>query len=255
MIGETGSVEDGGSKAAWITDALTTQMPTNFTHIKAFLWFDTVDGNLDLRIDTSPQSLQAFKQAVASDNYAANIYSSLNQSPIPVPEDVILPVTTTSSTAISGGGPPISPSYFGGPAFGTIQIVNTQNNVPVPGATVAYQNGVTAVTDSRGDTRIPSKYSSLVLAAIEVGPVVIHTHLALNLQAGYEIYINLATGTITQVLVHDLAGLLRLAAEIALVIIVIAFVCIAVSRRMSGPRGRQSPQRSRREEPSYTSYG
>src|SRR5437667_1277660 len=44
MIGEISSVEDG-SKAAWITDALTVQLPQRFTKIKALVWYDDNDDN------------------------------------------------------------------------------------------------------------------------------------------------------------------------------------------------------------------
>jgi len=95
MIGETGSVEDGGSKAAWITDALSTQLPSNFPRIKALAWFDETDGNLNLSYDTSPSSLAAFRNAIAAPTYQANTYSTLDQSPIPAPEHVVLPPPPT----------------------------------------------------------------------------------------------------------------------------------------------------------------
>ena len=91
MIGETGSVEDGGSKASWITDALSTQLPRNYPRIKALLWFEESDGNLNLRYDTSRSSLAAFQKAIAAPTYQANTYSTLVQSPIPAPERVVLP--------------------------------------------------------------------------------------------------------------------------------------------------------------------
>lgn len=91
IIGETGSVEAGGSKAQWITDALTMQLPTHFPRIKALIWFNMVDGDIDLRIQTSPQSLAAFRNAIASSTYQTNIYRSLSQSPIPPPEQIVVP--------------------------------------------------------------------------------------------------------------------------------------------------------------------
>jgi Glycosyl hydrolase family 26 len=96
MIGEMGSVEDGGSKAAWITDALSTQLPKNYPRIKALVWFEQSDGNLNLRFDTSPSSLAAFQKAIAATTYQANNYSTLDQSPIPAPEQVVFPSPPTS---------------------------------------------------------------------------------------------------------------------------------------------------------------
>jgi len=100
MIGETGTVEDGGSKAAWITDALSTQLPKNYPRINALVWFEDNDGTINLRFDTSPSALAAFQKAIAASTYQANNYSTLDQSPIPAPEDVVLPSPPT---------PPLTP--------------------------------------------------------------------------------------------------------------------------------------------------
>ncbi|MBI2864678.1 MAG: beta-mannanase [Chloroflexi bacterium] len=71
MIAETASVEQGGSKAAWITDALLAQLPLNFPRIKAFVWFnqtwtDPYWGSADWRIESSAVSLSAYAQAAAN---------------------------------------------------------------------------------------------------------------------------------------------------------------------------------------------
>jgi Glycosyl hydrolase family 26 len=244
MIGETGSVEQGGSKPGWITDALTTQLPAHFTHIKALVWFDSVDSNLDLRVNTSPQSLRAFKQAIASNNYASNNYSSLNQSPIPVPEKVVLPAAptpapTTFATGTTGTGVPISVNFLSGPAPGTVQILNAQNNNPVPKATVHYKSGVTTLTDSNGVTRLPSKIPNPVLTTIAVGSVVFHIQQPLDLQRGYTIFINLATGKATQVIVHIVVNPLLVVILFALLLLIV-IVLRAFFRRRSQRRGRKA---------------
>jgi hypothetical protein len=95
MIGEVGSVEDGGSKPAWITDALSTQLPRNYSRIKALVWFEDSDGTINLRFDTSPSSLAAFQKAIAATTYQSNNYSTLDQSPIPAPEQVVFPSPPT----------------------------------------------------------------------------------------------------------------------------------------------------------------
>ena len=51
MIAETASTEIGGSKAAWITDALKAQLPTSFPQIRAVLWFNW---NVPARQDPKP---------------------------------------------------------------------------------------------------------------------------------------------------------------------------------------------------------
>lgn len=90
MIAETGSSEDGGplgrpgSKAQWITDALTT-LPAKFPRIRAFVWFnfDENDPVLDWPIESSPESVEAFKTGISSEYYAPNVFSNLDTSPIP----------------------------------------------------------------------------------------------------------------------------------------------------------------------------
>jgi hypothetical protein len=261
MIGETGSVEQGGSKPAWITDALTTQLPGKFTHIKALLWFDDVDGNLDMRVNTSPQSLAAFKQAIASGNYASNIYSSINQSPIPSPEHVVLPVAPTPTPTpapvrtplATSTGVPISVNFLSGPAPGTVQILNAQNNSPVPKATIQYKSGVTTVTDSNGVTRPPSKIANLVLTTIVVGSVDFHVQLPLDLTRGYTIYINLATHKTTQVIEHIVVNPLLLVILVALLLL-IALVIRAFFRRRARPRRKKLPDLVHGEQPSYSSH-
>ena len=41
MIAEAGSSEYGGSKAAWIKQALSVELPTAFPRVKAFVWFNS----------------------------------------------------------------------------------------------------------------------------------------------------------------------------------------------------------------------
>jgi hypothetical protein len=91
MIGETASLEagDGGAKkAAWITDALTTQLPKYFPKIKAFVWFNWDDGDpkLTFPIESSQASINAFATGIGSNYYAANVFGNLNTSPIPIPK-------------------------------------------------------------------------------------------------------------------------------------------------------------------------
>jgi hypothetical protein len=65
MIGEYASTEDGGNKAAWITDAYT-RIREDYPQIRAVMWFH-INKETDWRIDSSPESLAAFKQAVSDD--------------------------------------------------------------------------------------------------------------------------------------------------------------------------------------------
>ena len=84
MVAETASTEEGGSKADWITDAYSTQIPGNFEKIKAVIWFNE-NKETDWRIESSLDAQNAFAAAIQSSFYATNQYSSLSISPIPIP--------------------------------------------------------------------------------------------------------------------------------------------------------------------------
>lgn len=80
MIGETGCVESGGNKAAWITDMLQVQVPKYFPRIKAVVWFN-MGGSA---IDTSQTSLSAFAQSIGLSYYPTNQFAGITTSPIPL---------------------------------------------------------------------------------------------------------------------------------------------------------------------------
>jgi hypothetical protein len=104
MLAQWASIEagDGGAKkAAWITDALTVQIPVNFPKIKAVVWFnwqETPDETYP--IESSQAATEAWAAGIASPIYAANQYANLNTSPIP-PLTVI---TYTISGNVGTGG-------------------------------------------------------------------------------------------------------------------------------------------------------
>ncbi len=60
MISETASAEFGGDKAAWVSSMLSNELPSKFPKIKEIIWFNLLK-ETDWRIDSSPSSLQAFK--------------------------------------------------------------------------------------------------------------------------------------------------------------------------------------------------
>jgi Glycosyl hydrolase family 26 len=74
MISQTGSVEGGSGKAAWIKDALLTQLPTYFPRVKALVWFNwriyEVGKWWEWPIESSSSSQSAFRSAIASPYYA-----------------------------------------------------------------------------------------------------------------------------------------------------------------------------------------
>lgn len=74
MLAEVGSAEQGGSKAAWILDAATA-LRERFPAVKAWIHQQYSDGAADWRVDSSAQSLAAYRR-VALDEYFAALPSS-----------------------------------------------------------------------------------------------------------------------------------------------------------------------------------
>ena len=68
IVAETTSNEGPGDKAAWITSALTLELP-RFSDIRAVVWFDERFSGVDSPVDSSPSSLAAFREAIASPVY------------------------------------------------------------------------------------------------------------------------------------------------------------------------------------------
>jgi chitodextrinase len=75
FIAEIAANEEGGSKADWITDALTIQLPHDFPEIKAFVWFNwriyEKNQYWPWNIESSPSALQAFRDGIGLPYYAA----------------------------------------------------------------------------------------------------------------------------------------------------------------------------------------
>lgn len=71
MIAEFASSEQGGDKAAWITDAFQ-RIKTFYSHIKAVIWFDTIK-ETEWAINSSPSSLAAFQEAIHNSYYIGNL--------------------------------------------------------------------------------------------------------------------------------------------------------------------------------------
>lgn len=82
MITEMASTEQGGNKANWISDAFVTQLPRNFPHIRAFVWFNE-SKETDWRIESSSSAQAAFAAAIASSIYSSNTFGGISASPIP----------------------------------------------------------------------------------------------------------------------------------------------------------------------------
>lgn len=89
MLAEFASIEagDGGAKkAAWIKDALITQIPANFPQIKAVVWMNwDVNKSQTYPIESSQAATDAWATAIGAAQYLTNEYSNLDISPIPAP--------------------------------------------------------------------------------------------------------------------------------------------------------------------------
>jgi Beta-mannanase len=68
MIGETGSTDLGGDKAAWITNGFA-RLLTDLPQVKALIWFDA-NKETDWRVNSSANSLAAFRAVAASSAFA-----------------------------------------------------------------------------------------------------------------------------------------------------------------------------------------
>jgi len=86
MIGEFGSTEAGGSKSAWISQALKNDLPWSFPRIKAVVWFNWnitekssggIETEWDWPIESSTGATEAFAGGIASPYYAENTFGSL----------------------------------------------------------------------------------------------------------------------------------------------------------------------------------
>jgi hypothetical protein len=73
MLSQVGANEVNGQKAAWITDALATQLPRRFPRVKAVLWFNwrIFDQGRwhDWEIESSAAAQSAFRQAIGLPYY------------------------------------------------------------------------------------------------------------------------------------------------------------------------------------------
>ncbi len=90
LVGETGSTETGGSKAAWIADMFTS-LATEFPKIRGLQWFDKYEvgmggGPADWPIESSASATQAFATGIGSSRYKANTNGAadgMNKIPAP----------------------------------------------------------------------------------------------------------------------------------------------------------------------------
>jgi len=80
LLGEVGTTETGGSKAAWINDMFAS-LPVQFPLVRGLIWFDSTvtgpGGRTDWPLDSSSSAYDAFARGVAPPQYRAANYSEL----------------------------------------------------------------------------------------------------------------------------------------------------------------------------------
>ena len=95
MIAETGSSEEGGDKAQWVSSALEREAP-GFSRLRAIVWFNSPVSSggsgpaSDFRIDSSPSALRAFRDAIRAPTYGMS-RAQLLAIPRSIPGSAVAP--------------------------------------------------------------------------------------------------------------------------------------------------------------------
>jgi hypothetical protein len=72
ILAEVGCTEAGGSKAAWITNALTVELQARFPRVGALVWFDVdKEHEQPWLLHSSPSAVQAWIDAASLPFFAA----------------------------------------------------------------------------------------------------------------------------------------------------------------------------------------
>jgi beta-mannanase len=174
MLAEVASIEagDGGTKkAAWIKDALTTQIPTNFPKIKAVVYMNwDINAGRTYPIQSSTAATSAFAAAIGAGRYASNKFASLNTSPIPALSGATL--STTSTLSDSSAGDSTDTSVL---PTDTTTAVPADTATPLPTDTATPEPAPTeasavlpAIADSYIDSAAPDSAAGGVSTALSV---------------------------------------------------------------------------------------
>jgi hypothetical protein len=162
MLAEFASLEagDGGAKkAAWITDALSAQIPANFPAIKAILWFNwNADAGSSFVIESSAAAQAAFAAGIASSAYAANDFGSLPLGTKIQPLNAAQPTNTPASTQTSTAAP-TQTSTAAPSQTSTAAPSRTSTAAPTQTSTAAPSRTSTAAP-TQTSTAVPSRTST-----------------------------------------------------------------------------------------------
>jgi len=123
MIVETGSWEEGGSKAVWVDSALNRELP-RYKHVRAFLWWSVDDPRGDLRVESSPAALRTLRDALQSPPYQVS-REELLATPAQLPEGSPVPVAGRKLTVGQHVRRELKDNYlwFGGGALAVFLIL------------------------------------------------------------------------------------------------------------------------------------
>jgi mannan endo-1,4-beta-mannosidase len=187
MLAETASVEagDGGTKkAAWIKDALTTQIPINFPKIKAIVWMNWAVNGKTYPIQSSLAATNAWAAAIGSTKYAANLYARLSTSPIPVPAAALtgaseIPeASPTEAQATLGTSPTAVPATLAAspaPVPATLEASPTAAPATLEASPTATPATLTAIADTYIDSANPNLTAGGTNTTLYVGASPVRT--------------------------------------------------------------------------------
>lgn len=123
VLGEMGSKEDSvdsSRKADWLTDALLTQLPQNFPHIRAIVYFnwnttsDPTSPDASMVIESSPHAQAAFAAGIGSAYYATNQFANL---PAGIIAPLSLPAPAATPTRTPTPKPTAAPQTYASDSF------------------------------------------------------------------------------------------------------------------------------------------
>ncbi len=137
MIGEFASVESGGQKSNWITNAYSIYLKYSFPKIKAVTWFhvEKVEGTVmtNWKINSSELSLQAYKNAIADPYYLSAIVPTDVEEDLEIPNQFSLeqnypnPFNPTTTITYTIPTPPISLPLLRGETEGGVVTLKVYN--------------------------------------------------------------------------------------------------------------------------------
>jgi hypothetical protein len=83
MVAEVASTGSGPAKAAWIRGMFRT-LRRGFPKVRALVWFNKVDREVDWPLETSPDATRAFAAGLRR-GFEGNVFSQIHRSPIAPP--------------------------------------------------------------------------------------------------------------------------------------------------------------------------